>query len=93
MTRMLLRCSHKSLSVCSINYLYLIAVGEVYPHMRLKSGRELFPYSDCLRSSAREWMLLREILTYSADIVCLQARLLPTIDIIHTILLTSCGTS
>ncbi|KAF9515632.1 hypothetical protein BS47DRAFT_1371989 [Hydnum rufescens UP504] len=34
--------------------------------------RELFPYSDCLRGSAREWMLLREILTYSADIVCLQ---------------------
>lgn len=36
------------------------------------TGRELFPSSDCLRGSQRESMLPREIVTYDADIVCLQ---------------------
>ncbi|KAI0307720.1 Endonuclease/exonuclease/phosphatase [Multifurca ochricompacta] len=34
--------------------------------------RELFPNSDCLKSTQREHMLFREILSADADILCLQ---------------------
>jgi hypothetical protein len=37
-------------------------------------GRELFPDSDCLKSSQREHMLFKEILSADADILCLQVR-------------------
>lgn len=40
----------------------------------MRTGRELFPTSDCLKAPQRENMIYSEILSHNADICCLQVR-------------------